>query len=99
MPTNHTPGPWHIGTNSSTGIDVLEVYGRHGNLCVAAGFGNGPEAEANARLMAKAPELLAFANKVRIWLISPDLSPATLREIEAEALALCAKVKGESHAI
>jgi hypothetical protein len=54
----HTPGPWTVGINSNTGTPELEIYGRNGQCCVAAELGNGPEAEANARLIATAPDLL-----------------------------------------
>lgn len=55
---NHTPGEWLVGINSNTGTDCLEIYARGGQMTVCAGLGNGPEAEANARLIAAAPALL-----------------------------------------
>lgn len=55
----HTPGPWQFTTNMY-GIDNMQVYGvedKNGPSGVAnCGYGEG--SEANARLIAAAPELL-----------------------------------------
>lgn len=61
--SRHTPGPWQVSRNNAGAIPLHfqppEVIGRNGQCCVASQMGNGPEAEANARLIAAAPELLA----------------------------------------
>ena len=55
MKTQHTPGPWTIsGTHHSIGIAPDD--GKSDGL--ASVFGCGPQAEANAALIASAPELL-----------------------------------------
>jgi hypothetical protein len=59
MQTKHTPGPWHIGVRTfHAGRDV---YGPKGEPVAVAddAITATPEAEANARLIAAAPCLLA----------------------------------------
>lgn len=69
MTATHTPGPWETYCNNSQGY-VLGVLAsgdgfRAGNECLCEvrdpnGYEGGvPEAEANAQLIAAAPELLA----------------------------------------
>jgi hypothetical protein len=63
MNTPHTPGPWRHGVSYPDGIDIIkdEAHPTHQpywtvckvNTCM------GSESEANARLIAAAPELLA----------------------------------------
>ncbi len=64
MKTQFTPGPWKVGVNKNTGMPATEVWARSEALCVASGFGDGPESEANAKLIASAPELLAALEDV-----------------------------------
>ncbi len=59
MKNQFTPGPWVVGVNKNTGRPATEVWAHSEALCVASGFGDGPESEANAQLIASAPELLA----------------------------------------
>lgn len=61
----HTNAPWHVAVNTNTGRNEIEVRGRNGFCCVASGLGDGPEAEANARLIAAAPTLLAERDALR----------------------------------
>lgn len=55
----HTPGPWHISPYSS--IVGIAVYGD--GIVIAGVRADKPTAEANARLIAAAPELLALAHQ------------------------------------
>ncbi len=55
----HTPGPWRVGLNRNVIPSRVEVWARKDALCVAGGLGDGPEAEANAALIASAPDLAA----------------------------------------
>lgn len=64
MTTNHTPGPWVRDTGSGFGCDVRAENGR--KVAATWGINNGDphrpayraECDANARLIAAAPELL-----------------------------------------
>jgi hypothetical protein len=62
MAKTHTHGPWIIDHNLNHPNKPLVILGRSGNLTIiiSDGLGDGPEAEANARLIAAAPELLAM---------------------------------------
>jgi len=59
--TAHTPGPWHVTRGHQTNL-VRGVFGNNGN-CVVRFNGiaspTKPEGQANARLIAAAPDLLA----------------------------------------
>lgn len=77
MTTSHTPGPWLRDDTSGMKCDVRASNGRKVALCW--GLGNGDnyrkeykaECDANARLIAAAPELLesakAIAEILRGW--------------------------------
>lgn len=64
MTTKHTPGPWARDTGSGVGCDVRAQNGR--KVAATWGINNGDpnrpayraECDANARLIAAAPELL-----------------------------------------
>ena len=61
----HTPGPWHIGVR--TYYAGRDVYGPHGQAVAVAELKllmHPLEAEANARLIAAAPELLALLKRI-----------------------------------
>ncbi len=73
----HTPGPWHVDPKSPEesffeGVNIL----RHDGLAVAVALHNGdifaPEHEANARLIAAAPELLLTLNELLEAYSKPD---------------------------
>ena len=77
IPTSsaHIPGPWHVTT-----CKAPAVYGGEKHFAIIddpdTGYGiiiadleTMPEAEANARLMAAAPELLAALETVNEWSI------------------------------
>ena len=69
MSAGHTPGPWRL--NAGDSIKVMNPRG----LCVAFAACGGmtgvklDEAEANARLIAAAPDLLAVAETLANWII------------------------------
>lgn len=68
----HTPGPWVARPRKHTNGAEWEVIAGDYFVC-AFGFspnddGNDPEAEANARLIAAAPDLLAKCEKIVAWL-------------------------------
>lgn len=61
-PPAHTPGPWHIDLQSPYSPVCIKPY--PGEV-VCDIEGTGPEAEANARLIAAAPDLLAAVHSAR----------------------------------
>lgn len=70
-----TPAPWTVTENRNLPHRPIEVVGHAGNCCVASGLGDGPEAAANAALIAAAPDLLAALEK---------LAPYALQRAETE---------------
>jgi hypothetical protein len=54
---NHTPGPWATGPSST-------VWKDHGRPLYVVSFCHGPESQANAQLIAAAPDLLAACQAV-----------------------------------
>jgi hypothetical protein len=63
MSKGHTPGPWRIDTQDST--FVRDGCTPHRGIAEVYGYGYGrPQAEANALLIAAAPELLEVCRLV-----------------------------------
>jgi hypothetical protein len=87
--TKHTPGPWMASHNGYYWQIDSEKYGEIGNVCASSfSYFNGAKlpadkcekfAEANARLIAAAPDLLSFAEFVR------DLAKAEGNDILLDA--------------
>ena len=109
MSATHTPGPWELACDgcaivgANGGTQIVETGKAYwSNLAAAAAQGSTlaqkhlPEVEANARLIAAAPELLAMLE--RLVPAMPDLGDIDLGEDDNalldEARALIAKVKG-----
>ncbi len=88
----HTKGPWKV--NKSTGeLGEFQVDSDDYYICeTICGLG---EEEANARLIAAAPELLAIVQKYLDSAANP-LGMAELADIDAEARVIVAKAKGEA---
>lgn len=103
MTAAHTPGPWHVGvggnfhSNRVWTEDMRPVAG----LCSmgTAPADIDPEAQANARLIAAAPELLDLARNIGGFddglLLSADLNMyrAVLREFREQARAAIAQAE------
>jgi len=67
MTTTHTPGPWEVAQRTTPGQFVTETHiiGPHNDHVALVG----PcEIDANARLIAAAPDLLDEARKQVTWL-------------------------------
>ena len=91
--TKQTPGPWHVGGDTECGLWVsgpdtaknviCDIVGREQNDIAPGGYC--PEDEANARLIAAAPDLL-FACKAMaadfMSLVSEDVWYASSRPSE-----------------
>jgi hypothetical protein len=101
----HTPGPWHLNTLETV------LYSVHANRGCVAEISRGTmnevpanEIEANARLIAAAPELLAALEALidaaswtptDNWRIGPmDSSKGGKMEMARKAIA---KAKGQNH--
>lgn len=63
QPTKHTPAPWKIIGNTAKGR--FAISGTNNPICVTDST---PESDANARLMAAAPDLLEAAERACIKL-------------------------------
>ena len=59
--TNHTPGPWTYTTNPENTRFIIDSEPAHAIACTAGFESNN---EANARLIAAAPELLESAKEL-----------------------------------
>lgn len=101
METKHTPGPWSFDDIMSQGSMVYRRIrtGREEAIGAVSAYkltkGRDAEAEANARLIAAAPDLLAAARRVAN--LNPDageIGAGMLRTIVAEARAAIAKAEG-----
>ena len=93
METKRTPGPWHTGGHGNTIIyaadgwavaDVKVYHNRHN------GYG---ETQANARLIAAAPDLLDALEAVKAWDVS-NLALDIPLEIRKQMQAAIAKAEG-----
>lgn len=83
----HTPGPWHINpvSDSRLSFQVGAVNDRQASGLVCRAYGNNPDhAEANARLIASAPELLAAL----------DIAAAAVYEFTRSALIEAGHTRG-----
>jgi hypothetical protein len=85
----HTPGPWMAHAKTK---DL--VISRNGPIAEMAGVRGGEEHDANASLIASAPELLACLEHMT-QLMFEDNDPESQSNIVDAAKALIAKVKGD----
>ena len=60
---SHTPGPWRVSEDLGT-CDGIEIYAGINEYLISNVNPNRPQFEANARLIAAAPELLAACEGV-----------------------------------
>jgi beta-phosphoglucomutase-like phosphatase (HAD superfamily) len=65
--SKHTPGPWHYQEKSDAYTHIVRAGERR--FITQLSQDTSGEAEANARLMAAAPELLESAKSLLIWAI------------------------------
>lgn len=89
--TNHTPGPWDAHDNG-------HIYGDNYASAVARVFENthqrDGEAQANARLIAAAPDILAALERSLNWLAS--YPGGCCENTYQQARAAICKAKGEA---
>lgn len=98
MSAKHTPGPWTARTQRVMRAVTIEAAGRI-PICVTTGSVSKAEHEANARLIAAAPELHNLARAARDYLSG---IPETAAGGDDEAVkltrdlsALLARIEGE----
>lgn len=98
MTTKHTPGPWEIDGEyvqqvGQMGLAICDVMNMDEGG--SKGWYSGPVTEANKRLIAAAPELLAQAEKHLAWLSKiTDWAGADDPDLDGLRAAI-AKAKGE----
>lgn len=91
-PRTHTPGPWSLdATRMILGKDFT---GQWKAITDRVRGGSPMQADANARLIAAAPELLATLQRL-VDLLNEDLDPEQAAAWDA-AVAAIAKAKGET---
>lgn len=84
----HTPGPWVYHAKTST----VQPYPGSGTICALSLRG---EREANARLIAAAPELLAALEKVDAYLAPEGDEDDAWHDIRVVIQEAIARAKGE----
>jgi hypothetical protein len=94
----HTPGPWEISKNEAGELDICEAGA--GNML--ADLAKCKNAEANARLIAAAPDLLE-ALKVTVWSLFKHQPPRAPQDPSTDAshalaIASAAIAKAEGRA-
>lgn len=94
--TKHTPGPWHIARFDATTVEIRSERG----LIVAEVGNTSTEDDANARLIAAAPELLSalqrIADRNLTYLSGKVMGDQISYEDVAAARAAIAKATGET---
>lgn len=86
MTAQHTPGPWAVGPafdNDGEPEIIIEHHTPAGNLVVAVALAGLRGQEANARLIAAAPDLLAVVIHARNVLPNEHWADDTRRMLDA----------------
>lgn len=91
MNAQHTPGPWSYVRNPENTRWIIDSAPAHGIACTA---GHEPDNEANACLIAAAPELLSLAYQYLSDLRRPPTGESLERRIE-EARRVILKALGD----
>lgn len=93
MNTQHTPGPWEIGRCNPEAPEQLLNIMSHGSGIAVVRHGGHPKAEANARLIAAAPELL-HALEAAMPILDAFNRTEGCKSTLALAIAVISKAKG-----
>lgn len=85
----HTAGPWEIKKLDANHSVVFDADGMVvcGRLITEPGTGT----EANGRLIAAAPDLLAALQSIAAWLVAPATNESTIEEMRNMAGAAITK--------
>jgi hypothetical protein len=95
MNTRHTPGPWELQAGRTFKTQSGEFFLSYGK-CPKTGkpdFSNFCELDANARLIASAPDLLAMLERVTAFLNDPNGDEFGATALDSDIRALIAQVK------
>lgn len=96
MKTSFTPGPWKVlAQNTNRPSDLFSVISEREDERKESIVCNSCDRE-DARLIAAAPELLAFVVDVNVWLMSPDTSHEILEIMQRRTIAALTKAKGQA---
>jgi len=93
MNTQHTPGPWQTDRNNVHAAQIATIHGCTNSDWVEiwspAAFAASEETqEANARLIAAAPELLEALDRIAdMCAAPPNFSDKTIQDIACAAIA------------
>lgn len=90
----HTPGPW----SSLVYARTAAVHGGDGaRVAVVYGGGDGDTAEANANLIAAAPDMLeALVEAAGVLPVAGHLHPKDLHRVQTLLVTAIAKARGEA---
>ena len=91
MNTKYTPGPWTLEANDS----IVVMSGQAVIVGPAPDWEPFARQQANARLIAFAPDLLAMLERAVAMLNDPNADEFTATAFESDARALIATIKGE----
>ena len=93
MKSKHTPGPWcyFVGNSTGRGLVRIEAEGRH-----IASMPRGEQSEADARLIAAAPELLT-ALKGLVDIYASDDAPKSSHVVNRGGSVEWQKLARERH--
>lgn len=101
--TQHTPGPWFV-RNGDKGYIIRntraetkdQIWGIASIWFQSGGKADDSESEANARLIAAAPELLEFAQRFMRWSQKAEINKSVCGgDLFSQAIAAVAKVEGK----
>jgi hypothetical protein len=94
MNTKHTPGEWKVSSQTPCRVDTANGSITVSWTCNFDGGKREQEAEANASLIAAAPELLEACSLLLEALRSSNVSNGLIRSAEDAARAAIAKARG-----
>lgn len=96
---SHTPGPWHV-TKDGRSEEIVRAADASGKP-IASMWMNGDSMEANARLIAAAPEMLAVLEAVDHTLAGSSVSRATVakRWRNADGITMASTSDGSTRTI
>lgn len=100
----HTPGPWHAKAPNAVNLNwwvERRAGGRKSLICETTNcLGHGGTAEANARLIAAAPDMLAALERCELALNAgrAAVDTALREEVLAKVRAVLGKARASQHA-